>query len=141
MTSEKGHAAAEFALAVGVLMLPVALVILSFGPWLDTRVTAEAAAAEGVRAAVLSLDQAVANRVLADVVESSGSTSALTRVGWCGNEPAVSPSGWCTMTRGSVIEVDIEVWTPLFSTPWGSVGGLWVGGHHAEPIDLYRSLP
>ena len=53
---DRGHAAVEFAMAVAVLMLPVALVVTAFGPWSERRVFAESAAAEAARAAVLALD-------------------------------------------------------------------------------------
>ena len=43
---ESGHGAVEFALGVGLLLLPVAILVLGFGPWSERRVLAEAAAAE-----------------------------------------------------------------------------------------------
>ena len=51
--SDRGHAAVELALAVGLLLLPVALAVLAFGPWSERRVFAEAAAAEGDRKSVV----------------------------------------------------------------------------------------
>jgi hypothetical protein len=49
--NDRGHAAVELGLAVGLLLLPVALVVLGFGPWSERRVFAEAASAEAARAA------------------------------------------------------------------------------------------
>ena len=46
-----------------------------------------------------------------------------------------------TPGRGSVVTAEVQVWVPLVATPWGEVGGLWVGASHSEPVDLYRSLP
>lgn len=140
--SEEGHAAVEFALAVAVLLLPVALVVTAFGPWTERRVFVETAAAEAARAAVLSLDhdQGV------DAVEAIAASFAVdrdeVRLGWCGAtpQPLWVAGGACPLLRGGVVEVRVETWVPLVRTPWGSVGGLWVGGEHAEPIDLYRSL-
>ena len=45
--------------------------------------------------------------------------------------------------RAAVLSLDTAagVWAPLFVTPWGPVGGVWVSGDHSEPVDLYRSLP
>lgn len=140
--TERGHAAVEFALAVGVLLLPVALVVTAFGPWSEQRVEAEAMAAEAARAAVLQLDQSAGQaQVLADA-ESLGIDISDIRVGWCGAGPSslADASGACPLTRGSVVSVAIELWTPMITTPWGPVGGLWVSADHAEPIDLYRSL-
>lgn len=140
--SDRGHAAVEFALAVGVLLFPVALVVTAFGPWSEMRVDAEAMAAEAARATVLQLDQAFGQaQVIADVV-SLGLDPSHVRVGWCGAGPSPmdSAAGACPLTRGSVVSVTIELWTPLISTPWGPVGGVWASADHAEPIDLYRSL-
>lgn len=137
---DQGHAAVELALAAGVLLLPVALVVMSFGPWSERRVTAEAVAAEAARAVVLDLDHAAGAEVVSATTEAAGIDSASVRVGWCGASPAGVPAGSCPLVRGSAVSVTVEIWTPLVDTPWGSVGGLWVTASHSEPIDLYRSL-
>lgn len=140
---DRGHAAVEFALAVAVLMLPVALVVTAFAPWSEKRVFAESAAAETVRAAVISLDLNIGEEVLSGAAMSFGLEQTQVRLGWCGALPSPLPGGrgGCSMDRGSVVSVQLEVWTPLVSTPWGPVGGIWVSADHGEPVDLYRSLP
>lgn len=138
--SDRGHAGVELALSVGVLLLPVALVVAAFGPWSERRVTAEAMAAETARAAVLELSQDAGEVVLAALLAGHGVADEQVRIGWCGATPAATPSGSCLLQRGGTVSVTVELWTPLVSTPWGPVGGLWVVGEHAEPIDLYRSL-
>lgn len=137
---EAGHAALELALAVGVLLLPVALVVTAFGPWSERRVAAEAIAAEVARAAVLELDHGAGLDMMAASAATLGLPQDQVRMAWCGATPAAVPAGSCVFVRGGVIAVTVEVWTPLVATPWGAVGGLWVGGEHSEPIDLYRSL-
>ncbi|MGH3649865.1 MAG: hypothetical protein ACRDU9_04080 [Acidimicrobiia bacterium] len=140
--SDRGHAAIEFGLAVGVLLLPVAVVVMAFGPWSERRVAAEAIAAEATRAAVLDLSLASGVSTVTAHVSGLGLDAGLVRVGWCGAPPGplAAPAGWCTMGRGSVVSMTVELWTPLINTPWGAVGGLWVSADHSEPIDLYRSL-
>lgn len=140
---EGGHAAVELALGVGLLLLPVALVVMSFGPWLERRVVAEAAASEAARATVLTLDHLSGNRSAFSVASAHGLEVESIRIGWCGASPASIEvvAGSCALTRGSAVEARVDVWAPLFSTPWGEVGGLWVGSSHVEWIDLYRSLP
>lgn len=140
---DKGHAAVEFAMAVAVLMLPVALVVTAFGPWSERRVFAESAAAETARAAVITLDLNLGEEVLAGAIAAYGLDHTAVRLGWCGAEPSPLPRGQgsCSMDRGTAVSVEIEVWAPLVNTPWGSVGGLWVTADHVEPIDLYRSIP
>ncbi|MFP3882733.1 MAG: hypothetical protein ACLFRT_03910 [Actinomycetota bacterium] len=137
---DRGHAPVELALAAGLLLLPVALVVMSFGPWSERRVTAEAMAAEASRAVVLELDHAAGDTVVSEMTEAAGLDASSVRVGWCGASPATAAAGSCPLTRGSAVGVTVELWTPLVETPWGGVGGLWVSASHSEPIDLYRSL-
>lgn len=138
--TDRGHAAIELALAVGVLLLPVALAVTAFGPWSERRVAAEAIAAETARAAVLELSHEAGVTALAESSASLGLPSDQVHLGWCGATPAAVPAGGCAFERGAVVLATVEVWTPLVSTPWGAVGGLWVTAEHSEPIDLYRSL-
>jgi hypothetical protein len=137
---DRGHAAVELALAVGLLLLPAALVVLGFGPWSERRVAAETIAAEATRAAVLELDVAAGVRELARISEAMGLGDESVRAGWCGAAPSAHVSGGCPMSRGGAVSLTVEVWTPLIVTPWGDIGGLWVSADHSEPIDLYRSL-
>jgi hypothetical protein len=137
---DRGHASIELALAVGVLLLPVALLVTGFGPWSERRVEAEAVAAEAARAAVLDLSHDAGIAVVASHTSMLGISSDIVRVGWCGSTPELEPAGACVFERGAVVSITVELWTPLMETPWGSIGGLWVAGEHSEPIDLYRSL-
>ena len=141
--SDRGHAAVELGLAVGALLLPVALAVLAFGPWSERRVFAEAAAAEAVRAAVIQLDTSAGSQVVLDMAVNHGLGPDLVRLTWCGaggSGPDGVPDN-CSFERGSVVTAEVEVWVPLVATPWGEVGGLWVGTTHSELVDLYRSLP
>jgi hypothetical protein len=140
---ETGHAAVELAMAVAVLMLPVALVVTAFGPWSERRVLAEAAAAESARVVAVTLDHHPGAVVVSRMTEQHGLSEDQVRLGWCGAGPAglASPAGLCGLTRGGIVTSTVEVWAPLIVTPWGPIGGLWVRAEHSEPIDLYRSLP
>jgi hypothetical protein len=140
---DRGHAAVELALAVGVLLLPVAIAVLGFGPWMERRVFAEATASEAARAAVIELSTEAGTQVANDMVFGQGLTPDLVRVGWCGAVPAELPNGdgACGFARGSLVTAEVQVWVPVVGTPWGDVGGLWVSASHSEPVDAYRSLP
>jgi hypothetical protein len=140
---DRGHAAVELGLAVGLLLLPVALAVLAFGPWSERRVFAEAAAAEAARAAVIALDTAPGSVVVSDMAANHGLGADLVRLGWCGAAPAevAGDPGSCSFARGAQVTAEVLVWVPLVTTPWGEVGGLWSGASHSEPVDLYRSLP
>ena len=143
MRADRGHAAVEFGLAVGLLLIPAALAVVSFGPWSEARVFTESAAAEASRAAVISLDAVSGEAVVSEMASNHGYDSSNVRLGWCGADPVPigGGNGLCPMGRGTDVEVQVMVFTPMFSTPWGAVGGVWVSGAHAEPVDLYRSIP
>ncbi|MDP9493714.1 MAG: hypothetical protein M3P87_00605 [Actinomycetota bacterium] len=140
--NDEGHGAVEFALAVGLLLLPIAIVVLAFGPWSERRVVAEAAAAEAARTAVVSLDLARGSQVVTVIGANHGLPPESIRLGWCGSELVVPESSieGCSLERGSEVVAEVQIWTPIIDTPWGPIGGLWVTGVHAEPLDLYRSL-
>lgn len=139
--NDRGHAGLELALGAGLLLLPVAILVLAFGPWSERRVGAEALAAEGARAAVLALDEAAGGHAIADQAGDLGLDLSHVRLGWCGVTPSAPAAGSCSFARGTVVVATVEVWAPLIATPFGPIGGIWVRGEHSEPIDLYRSLP
>ena len=140
MRTERGHAGVELALAIAVLMIPAAIAVLGFGPWSERSVLAGAAAAEAARAAVISLSTTTGDQVAADMGRNYGLDPTEMRLGWCGAGPVTGGSGTCPMTRGTTVEVTVEVWVPIVTTPWGEIGGVWVSRSHTESIDLYRSL-
>jgi hypothetical protein len=140
LRSDGGHAGIELALGVGLLMLPAALLVLGFGPWSERAVLAEAVAAEASRAAVLGLSVAEGNEVAVEMGANYGLESAQMRVGWCGSAPVAGGGGDCSFDRGSLVSVEVSVWVPLVSTPWGTIGGIWIDRNHAEFVDVYRSL-
>jgi hypothetical protein len=139
--NEKGHAAVELGLAIGVLLLPVAIAVLAFGPWSERRVFAEAAAAEAARASVIHLDVSIGETVVYEMAANHGLSPDLVRLGWCGESSGGEGVPACSFDRGSTVSASVEVWVPLIATPWGELGGLWIGAAHSEPVDLYRSLP
>ncbi len=141
MIDDRGHAAVEFGLAAGLLLFPVALAVLSFGPWSEARVASEAMAAEAARAAVISLDLDSGESVVDQMAANLGFEGSEVRLGWCGEAPARGGVGSCVLARGAEVVAEVNVYTPLFTTPWGGIGGLWVDATHSEPIDLYRSIP
>lgn len=141
--TDKGQAAVELALAIAVLMLPVALAVTAFGPWMERRVLAEAVAAEAARTVVLSLDHRAGALVVWEMAQGHGLGPDLVRLSWCDGQPGPvdQPSTTCLLAAGEVVTATVQVWVPLVPTPWGNVGGLWITGSHTEPIDLYRSIP
>lgn len=143
--SERGTASLELALGVAVLVVPALVAVVSFGPWLEARAFARAAAAEGARVAVLaSVEPAVEGAaVVGEMARQRGFDNGDVRVGMCGAPPALTGSsgGTCALVRGGEVVVTVIVEVPLISTPWGDVGGVEIHATHAESVDAYRSLP
>jgi len=139
---EKGSAAVEIGIAVGMLLIPAALVVLGVGPWLERSNLARVAASEAARRAVVDLDVSAASALVAQVATNHGLDADEVTLSWCGSPeaaPALSTSA-CAFGRGTAVMAEVRVWVPLVNTPWGELGGVWVRGLHSEPIDLYRSL-
>ena len=143
--SEKGTASLELALGVAVLVIPALVAVVSFGPWLEARAFARAAAAEGARVAVLaSGDPALEGAaVVSEMARQRGFENGDVRVGLCGAPPVMpgSSRGTCVLIRGGEVVVTVIIEVPLISTPWGDVGGVDIRATHAESVDAYRSLP
>ena len=132
--TQKGAAPLEFALGMGLLVLPALIVVLAFSPWLEARTFVRAAAAEAARAAVLAHDDptAIGSAAVQPMATARGYEAV--EVVMCGGSP-------CVLRRGAYVTAEVTVHVPLVATPWGDVGGVPVTALHAEPVDVYRSLP
>lgn len=132
--TDRGTASVELALGMAVLVIPAVVAVLSFSPWLEARAFVRAAAAEGARAAVLAgADPSSAGAAaITDMAVGRGFESV--GIEMCGGTT-------CVLERGGFVTARVSIEVPLFSTPWGDVGGITVEGFHAEPVDAYRSLP
>lgn len=131
--NEDGAAAIEFPAAVGLLLLPVAVFVLTIAPVSERRTVASIAAAEAARAYVTasSAEEAVmaAERVVAAIDGNHDFDVALT---------ALEGS----LARGSTVSATVEVVLPVVTFPGiGQLGGMRHTAVHREPIDLYRSIP
>lgn len=149
----------ELALGALLILTPMAMLVLSFGPWLDSRSFVNMAAKEVARAYVLS-DGVGGGDLLAAMAETHGVGSV--RLGLCGADPVpvsgLNPNGAdaCPPLEevadvgvdGGGVTVVVEADVPLFPLPFRddsgnrvTVGGLTVSGSHTEYVDLYRSFP
>ena len=140
LVTERGSAPLEFAVGVLVLLVPVALLVLSFGPALERRVLARSLSVDVARALVVSGGAVSADSVLrlSRVIETSGVSLASVRVGVCGGSarPVESIEG-CPLGGRRAVEVAVEVEVPSWLP-----GGPEVVSHiHIEPLDPYRSMP
>lgn len=132
---EAGGVPVEFALGVGVLILPVALLVLSLPTWVERQSAARLAAQEAARAVVLadSLPAGLA----------AGETAAAQVAENHGIEPGdftVSLTG--DLTRGEAITATVRARFPALALPgFGDAAGFSWTVTHTELVDAYRSLP
>jgi hypothetical protein len=133
---ERGFVAAELALGVGLLLFPVALLVLTLPTWSERQATGRAIAREVARTVAVegTCDQAAAN----DVVR--------TMAGNLGLDPAdVSVALNCTsgspLPRGGSLTASVTVLIPAVAIPTiAQVGQRHWTTRHTEAIDPYRSF-
>jgi hypothetical protein len=132
---ESGFVATEFAFGVAVLVLPVALLVLTFPRWSERQVTARVVARE------------VARRAARDGVCDAGAARALgaTMARNLGVAPHdVSVDLACAdgtgLAPGSDVEARVTVAMPALQVPGvGAVGAWSWTARHREPVDRYVS--
>lgn len=145
---QRGAAPIELALGVGLLMIPMAMIVLSFGPGLEIRSFVRQAAAEASRSVVLS-DGDVANTVtqIAAMAANHGLEPADVRLGLCGAAPQPLTSGGGSacpvpLPRGLYVQAVIEMDAPSITVPGigVDVGGFVISTRHESLVDLYKSV-
>ncbi len=134
----------ELVLGVGLVLIPLTLVSLSFGPLLERMVFARIAAAEAARELVLSdgSEEQVLGLV-GEIALNHGISPDQVRVGFCDGPtgPVMSPprSGCGPPSKGELVKVVISVDAPAWLTPYGEVGEINLRASHTEMVGLYRS--
>jgi hypothetical protein len=147
---------------VGLLLIPAALAVLSFGPWIERRTFVRLAAAEVSRAVVLADGSAdVAMSQVAAMAANHGLDLGTVRVGVCGAAPVPLSAGGASacpdplprggstggVVTGFPVTATVEVDVPVVVLPWGggsggpaTVGGVVTSWTHISTTDLYRSI-
>ena len=129
---ESGFVAVEWVVAVGFLLFPTVLLVLSFPAWVERQGMARVAAQEAARAVALSNDTesgAEAGRGLADEIARNHGVDPST-VG-------VSYQG--TTRRGGSVTATVAVRLPALTIPGlGSLGSVTWSTRHTELVDRYR---
>lgn len=119
MSDERGMAAVELAAGMALLVLPVLLLTVSFGPWLERELDA-------TRVAI-----AVAREVA---------------FGEHGQAPPVPDGSSIRVSRsdgplGETIRVDVRLPVRVVEGLWGPIGPGWASGSHVEVVGPHRSRP
>ena len=139
--SEDGLAAAEWVVALGLLMVPMVLLIGSIAPWIARQTMAREISQEAARALVLADDlesgRIAAGRLAAEVLANYGLHDDDFEFVSMGLEP-----GGEALARGLDVVVEVRVRIPALTVPGlGSVADVWWNTRHVEHVDDFRSFP
>jgi len=132
---EAGGIPIEFALGIGVLVVPVTLLVLTLPTWVERQSAARLAAQEAARTVVL------ADSLAAGI--AAGEDAAAHIAANHGIDPAdfaVSFAG--TLERGDAVTATIAARFPATAFPgFGDVAGFTWTVTATEHVDRYRSFP
>jgi hypothetical protein len=133
--TESGFVATEFAFGIAVLVLPVALLVLTFPRWSERQVTARVIAREVTRRAARDAvcDRGAAVAVGATMARNLGVAPGDLRVD-------LACSDGAGLIPGSDVEARVTVAMPAVQLPGvGAVGAWSWTARHREPVDRYVS--
>lgn len=131
--NEKGFVAIEFVAGVALLMVPTALLVLTFPTWSERQEMTRVAAREAARTYVLTSD---ANQAEAVVQQISNNYSLPE------DDLEVTLAGDPT-ERGSRVSATVTGHAPVFNLPiWNiEMGNFDIKSTHTESVDLFRAVP
>jgi hypothetical protein len=133
---EGGYVAAELAIGVGLLIFPVALVVLTLPTWSERQTTARAIVREVARIVAV---EGVCDRSRA---LETGATMAQ-NLGLPAGEVSISLdcATGARLPRGGDVSASVTVAVPAVDIPGiGSVGAWSWTARHRESVDQYRSF-
>lgn len=147
--SESGYAALELALGIGLILMPVALLVLSLPGWVERSSLARTAAREAARLVVTAEDPANALEQATALVERIAENHGVRAedVGACfsvhaaGTAPPSTCTGPAMITRMDAVTVHVSVRLPALTLP-GSHAQVPSSTRtllHTERVDRYRT--
>lgn len=135
MTDDRGSAALELPLGLGLLVVPIVLVLAVLPGLTEHRTIARSVAAEAARTVVLGDGSPAVAAAARGVAEAALADYAGVDVALCGG------SG-CPVTRGAVVEVTVRLRVPAITIPLvGEVAEIPISVAHREQVDAYRGMP
>lgn len=133
--AESGFVATEFAFGVALLVLPVALLVLTFPRWSERQVTARVIGREVARRAARDgiCDRSAARTLGSTMARNLGVAPADVTVDLaCADGAGFAP--------GSDVEATVTVRMPAVQVPGlGAVGAWSWTARHREPVDRYAA--
>jgi len=134
---EHGFAATELVLGVGVLLLPVAMLVLTLPTWSERQTTARAIAREVARVAAASgrCDPGAAAALTASMARNLGAPPGAVSVELqCGAGRVLEPGG--------DVEAAVTVRMPaVHLVAIGDIAAWSWTARHRQPVDVYVGVP
>jgi hypothetical protein len=133
---ERGFVAGELALGIGLLLVPVALLVLTLPTWSERQTTARSIAREVARVVAVAgtCDGARALDLGHDMARNLGLPPGDIAV-------QLDCASGARLPRGGSVRASVTVAVPAVALPGiGSVGAWSLTAHHSEPVDQYRSF-
>jgi hypothetical protein len=135
--SERGFIATELALGLGLLVFPVALLVLTLPGWSERQATARVITREVARRLAREgiCDEAVARSLGVTMARNLGLPSD-------GFDVEVVCPGGAVLSPGADVEARVTVQMPAVEIPGiGAVGAWSWTARHREPVDRYGASP
>ena len=148
-SDEGGATPIEFPLAVGFLLIPMAVLVMSIAPWVERQSMARVAAGEAARVLVLSPgaapDQESALQIVWQVAQNHGVDAEDVSVFFCapddGSEQEKGLFGCPPLTRGDLVAVEVRVRVPAATVLGvGTFGEASVSARVTEQVEFFRSF-
>jgi len=145
LSSEQGFAAAEWVVALGLIMLPMVMVVGSIAPWLSRQTMGREICQEAARSLALADDLASGRAAALRVADAIITNNGLSADDFEFVSIHTVPEG-AGLARGVDVVVEVRVRIPALTVPgFGSIVEVWWHTHHVEHVDHhvndFRSLP
>lgn len=135
MTDDRGSAALELPLGLGLLVVPIVLVLAVLPGLTEHRTIARSVAAEAARTVVLGDGSPAVADTARRFAETALDAYADVSVSLCGGSA-------CAVERGAVVEVTVALRVPALTVPLvGEVAAIPITVSHREQVDAYRGMP
>ncbi len=140
-TPQAGFAAAEWAVGLALIVLPLVMIVGSVAPWHARQTMAREISQEAARSLALAADWeaglASSNRLAATIAANYG----LDEGDWGFVIIGTDPAGM-GLVRGVDVVVEVRVRIPALTIPGiGSLAEVWWHTRHVEHVDDFRSFP
>lgn len=140
-SAQGGFAAAEWVVALGLIVLPMVMIVGSIAPWLARQTMAREISQEAARRVVLADDWELGGQEATRVAEAIVANHGLDAEDWDLVSIRTEPDG-AAFGRGVDVAVEVRVRVPALTVPGiGSIAEVWWHTTHVEHVDDFRSFP